>query len=75
MLLLLEAQDGNWDEIDLMVRMFQKATLALRYSPSAGRRRAGGPGARRRLRVRAARATACRRRPKPTWGSSRSASD
>jgi 3-hydroxyacyl-CoA dehydrogenase len=33
MLVLLEAQDGNWDEIDLMVRMFQKTTIALRYSP------------------------------------------
>jgi 3-hydroxyacyl-CoA dehydrogenase len=32
MLVLVEAQDGNWDEIDLMVRMFQKATLSLRYS-------------------------------------------
>lgn len=33
MLVLVEAQDGNWDEIDLMVRMFQKATMSLRYSP------------------------------------------
>jgi len=33
MLLLLEARDENWDEIDLMVRGFQQATLALRYSP------------------------------------------
>src|SRR6187549_2077428 len=32
MLVLLEAQEGNWDEIDLMVRGFQAATLALRYS-------------------------------------------
>src|SRR5581483_2831865 len=32
MLLLVEAQEGNWDEIDVMVRMFQKTTLALRYS-------------------------------------------
>jgi 3-hydroxyacyl-CoA dehydrogenase len=30
MLLLLEAQEGNWDEIDLMVRAFQGANLALR---------------------------------------------
>lgn len=29
-LLLLEAQEGNWDEIDLMVRSFQRATAALR---------------------------------------------
>ncbi len=32
MLLLLEAQEGNWDEIDLMVRTFQATTQALRYS-------------------------------------------
>src|SRR5581483_4190408 len=32
MLLLLEAQEGNWDEIDAMVRAFQAATLALRAS-------------------------------------------
>jgi 3-hydroxyacyl-CoA dehydrogenase len=32
MLLLLEAQEGNWDEIDLMVRGFQAATMALKYS-------------------------------------------
>jgi 3-hydroxyacyl-CoA dehydrogenase len=32
MLLLLEAQDGNWDDIDAMVRAFQGATQALRYA-------------------------------------------
>jgi 3-hydroxyacyl-CoA dehydrogenase len=32
MLLLLEAQEGNWDDVDLMVRAFQGATSALRYS-------------------------------------------
>ncbi|HEX6210397.1 MAG TPA: 3-hydroxyacyl-CoA dehydrogenase NAD-binding domain-containing protein [Methylomirabilota bacterium] len=32
MLLLLEAQEGNWDEVDLMVRSFQRATAALRYA-------------------------------------------
>ncbi|MBI4485457.1 MAG: 3-hydroxyacyl-CoA dehydrogenase [Acidobacteria bacterium] len=32
MLLLLEAQEGNWDEIDLMVRGFQGMTSALRYA-------------------------------------------
>jgi 3-hydroxyacyl-CoA dehydrogenase len=32
MLLLLEAQEGNWDDIDLMVRSFQGATQALRYA-------------------------------------------
>jgi 3-hydroxyacyl-CoA dehydrogenase len=32
MLLLLEAQEGNWDEIDLMVRRFQEVVLSLRYS-------------------------------------------
>jgi 3-hydroxyacyl-CoA dehydrogenase len=32
MLVLLEAQEGNWDEIDVMVRTFQQANLALKYS-------------------------------------------
>jgi 3-hydroxyacyl-CoA dehydrogenase len=32
MLVLLEAQEGNWDEIDLMVRGFQRATAALRFA-------------------------------------------
>jgi 3-hydroxyacyl-CoA dehydrogenase len=32
MLLLLEAQEMNWEEIDLMVRAFQRATMALKYS-------------------------------------------
>ena len=30
MLVLLEAQEGNWDEIDLAVRTFQRVNLALR---------------------------------------------
>ena len=32
MLLLLEAQEGNWDDVDLMVRAFQGATMALKYA-------------------------------------------
>ena len=32
MLLLLEAQEGNWEDIDGIIRAFQKATTALRYS-------------------------------------------
>ena len=32
MLLLLEAQEENWDEVDLMVRAFQGATMALRFA-------------------------------------------
>jgi 3-hydroxyacyl-CoA dehydrogenase len=32
LLLLLEAQEGNWDEIDLMVRAFQKATMELKLA-------------------------------------------
>jgi 3-hydroxyacyl-CoA dehydrogenase len=30
MLLLIDAQEGNWDEIDLMIRTFQAATTGLR---------------------------------------------
>ncbi len=32
MLLLIEAQEGNWDDIDLMIRTFQSATQALKYA-------------------------------------------
>ena len=32
MLVLLEAQEENWDEIDLMVRSFQSAVIGLRYA-------------------------------------------
>lgn len=32
MLVLLEAQEENWDEIDLMIRSFQSAVLNLRYA-------------------------------------------
>ena len=32
MLVLLEAQEENWDEIDYMVRSFQSAVLGLRYA-------------------------------------------
>jgi 3-hydroxyacyl-CoA dehydrogenase len=32
MLLLLEAQEENWEEVDLMVRAFQGATMALRHA-------------------------------------------
>ncbi|MGH9374291.1 MAG: enoyl-CoA hydratase-related protein, partial [Vicinamibacterales bacterium] len=32
MLLLLEAQEANWDEVDFMVRAFQQATMALRHA-------------------------------------------
>lgn len=32
MLVLLEAQEGNWDDIDAMIRGFQQATMALRYA-------------------------------------------
>jgi 3-hydroxyacyl-CoA dehydrogenase len=31
MLLLLEAQEGNWEDVDLIVRAFQGATMGLRY--------------------------------------------
>jgi 3-hydroxyacyl-CoA dehydrogenase len=32
MLVLLEAQEGNWDEIDLMVRTFQRVNLTMQYA-------------------------------------------
>jgi 3-hydroxyacyl-CoA dehydrogenase len=33
MLLMMEAVEENWDEIDNMVRTFQRATRAIRYNP------------------------------------------
>jgi 3-hydroxyacyl-CoA dehydrogenase len=33
MLMLMEAQEENWEELDMMVRVFQNATMSLRYSP------------------------------------------
>jgi 3-hydroxyacyl-CoA dehydrogenase len=33
MLMLMEAQDENWEELDLMARAFQASTMSLRYSP------------------------------------------
>ena len=32
MLVLLEAQEENWDEIDLMIRAFQQSVMGLRYA-------------------------------------------
>src|SRR6266404_6218540 len=33
MLMLMEAQDENWEELDLIARAFQSSTMSLRYSP------------------------------------------
>ena len=74
MLLLLEAQEGNWDEVDLMVRAFQRATMALRYADvpvvvaPAGLALGGGCEI-------ACTPTACRPLRKPTSASSKSVSD
>ncbi len=32
-LLLVTAQEGEWDELDLVVRQFQNATMSLKYAP------------------------------------------
>jgi 3-hydroxyacyl-CoA dehydrogenase len=32
MLVLLEAQEENWDEVDLMIRAFQQTTMAMKYA-------------------------------------------
>ncbi len=50
MLVLLEAQEGNWDDLDLMIRQFQNANMALRYAERARGGRPGGHDPRRRLR-------------------------
>lgn len=33
MLLLLEAQDGNWEDVDLMIRAFQNVNMRLKTAP------------------------------------------
>jgi 3-hydroxyacyl-CoA dehydrogenase len=33
MLMLMEAQDENWEELDMIGRMFQSSVMSLRYSP------------------------------------------
>jgi 3-hydroxyacyl-CoA dehydrogenase len=33
MLMLMEAQEENWEDLDMMGRVFQQATMSLRYSP------------------------------------------
>ena len=33
MLMLMEAQEENWEELDMMGRAFQNSTMSLRYSP------------------------------------------
>jgi 3-hydroxyacyl-CoA dehydrogenase len=33
MLMLMEAQEENWEELDMMSRVFQNSTMSLRYSP------------------------------------------
>ena len=33
MLMLMEAQEENWEELDMMARAFQASTMSLRYSP------------------------------------------
>ena len=33
MLLLISAQEGEWDDIHLAVRQFQRATMAIKYAP------------------------------------------
>ena len=73
MLLLLEAQEGNWDEVDMMIRAFQGATMALQHAdvPVSSPRRAWCSAAGARS---CSTRTACTPRPKPTWASSRSAS-
>ncbi len=32
MLLLMEAQDGEWDEVDSIIRLFQNTMMKLKYS-------------------------------------------
>ena len=71
MLLLLEAQEGNWEDIDAMVRAFQQANMSLRFAAvpvvvaPAGLTLGGGC----EISLHGDRYTP---RPKPIWASSRS---
>ena len=68
MLLLLEAQEENWDEIDLMVRTFQSAVLGLRGDarvPVVVAPRGAGPS--EVVARSCCTGTECRPRPRPTW--------
>ena len=66
MLMLMEAQDENWEELEMIGRYFQSSVMSLALLAQAGRRRAVSDGLWRRLRNGSARAIACARRPKPT---------
>jgi len=33
MMILLEAQERNWEDLDVMIRAFQRATMSLKYAP------------------------------------------
>ena len=59
MLVLLAAQEEEWDELDLSIRQFQNANMALKYARPAGGGGALRPHPRRRLRDPPARARAC----------------
>ncbi len=50
MLMLLEAQEENWEDLDLAIRAFQNATMSLQLFGKAGRRRAVPDDLRRRVR-------------------------
>ncbi len=75
MLVLLAAQEGEWDELEQAVQRFQQVNMALKYARQARGRRAVRPRAGRRLRNRAALRARRRRRRRPTsaWWKSASA--
>ena len=54
MLVLLAAQEGEWDELDADVQRFQQANMALKYAAEAGGGGAVRHDAGRRMRDRAA---------------------
>jgi len=50
MLMLMEAQDENWEELDMIGRFFQQSVMSLRYSPKPVVGRAVPDGLWRRMR-------------------------
>ena len=71
MLVLLAAQEEEWDELDRSIRQFQNANMALKYADVPvvaapfGLTLGGG------CEISAARRAACAPRPRPTWAWSR----
>jgi hypothetical protein len=73
MMVLLAAQEGEWDELNAAIHRFQQANMALKYAPKPVVAAPFSHDARRRLRNPAA-LHAMQASAEPTWAWSKSAS-